>query len=61
MKVEIAKEKANGTKYIALLMTEKEPVSQKFDTPLALLAFLREQNKLARQAGDTLDIMRRHN
>lgn len=46
MKVEIGKEKGNGTKYTALLITEQGPaLSQKFDSPRDLLTYLRKERE----------------
>ncbi|TET84151.1 MAG: hypothetical protein E3J36_02160 [Candidatus Nealsonbacteria bacterium] len=62
MKVEIAQEKENGKKYTALLITEQGPaLSQKFDSPFTLLAFLRKRKALAKESSEPFAVVRKTN
>jgi len=61
MKVEIAKEKENGTKFIASFPTEEGVVTQNFDSWRGLRAYLREEKKKAEATGQPFELVRKSN
>lgn len=62
MKVEIGKEKENGTKYTASLISEEKlGLPKKFDTWRDLRAYLNEERKKAQASGQPFELVRKSN
>jgi len=60
MKVEIGKEKENGTKYTASSVTEVGVVTEKFDSWRGLRSYLKEVRKQAWESGQSFELVRKN-
>ena len=61
MKVEIGKEKTNGTRYTATVPSEKGVVTENFNSWRGLRSYLREMRKQAQESGQPFELVRKSN